>query len=188
MKPGLAFAVAAALAGADAPAHEGHDHSRAPAQQSQQVAPRAEGASPEFEVVAVLQDRRLIVYLDRYDSNQPVADATVEVDSDAWSAVAKPIAGGVYVVESVPFEAPGVVPLVFTVRVGEAADLLHALLELSAPAAAPSHALAGRAGRLAEWAHGRIALAGWSGGALALAGIAAAGWFWRRRNPARART
>jgi hypothetical protein len=61
------------------------------------------------------------------------------------------------------------VPLVFTVRAGETADLVHALLELTAPPPASQAQGLGLQGRIAAW----------SGGGLALAALA--GWAWLRR-------
>jgi MYXO-CTERM domain-containing protein len=39
---------------------------------SQGVAPRAQAATEEFEVVAALEGKKLVVYLDRFASNEPV--------------------------------------------------------------------------------------------------------------------
>jgi hypothetical protein len=41
---------------------------------------RAVAATEEFEVVAVLEGKNLVVYVDRFASNEPVAKARVEVE------------------------------------------------------------------------------------------------------------
>jgi len=167
MKRLLILALMLFAAGA-ASAHEGHDQAAAPEAPRGAPGPRAEGATPDFEVVAVLQGGQLVVYLDRYANNEPVAGARVEVDSDAFGAEATPASDGVYVIERVPFTAPGTYPLVFTVRAGGAADLLHGLLEVPAPAPGSLHPT--------ESARSRTILA--STGVVL---FAAAGWVWSRR-------
>ncbi|MCL4801524.1 MAG: hypothetical protein KJ025_18175, partial [Burkholderiales bacterium] len=72
--------VTIALASAGASAHEGHDHAAEPTAPRAAAAPRAEGATPDFEVVAVLEGERLVVHLERYATNEPVVGAQVEVD------------------------------------------------------------------------------------------------------------
>ncbi len=168
MRPVLLL-VTIVLASGGASAHEGHDHAAEPAPPRAAAAPRAEGATPDFEVVAVLEGERLVIHLDRYATNEPVVGAQVEVDSGAFGAAASAAKDGVYVVERVPFLAPGTYPLVFTVRAGDAADLLHGLLEVPPQA----DKTVSRARGVGPWA-----LA--SGGLVAVAGVA--GWAWKRRN------
>ncbi|MCA1974676.1 MAG: LPXTG cell wall anchor domain-containing protein [Caenispirillum sp.] len=140
MKHFMSFIAAACLASA-AWAHGGEDHGdgAAPAMAGD-VAPRASAQSDEFELVAVLAEGKLTLYLDRYADNAPVPDAEVEVESGAFKAVAAQIAPGVYSVPGQVFAQPGKHPLMISVQAGEAADLLTATLDLAAPAAGVAHA------------------------------------------------
>jgi len=74
----LAAAIAfQAWAGGDA--SDGHTHG-APAPAAAPIiagAPRAVAATEDFEVVAILEGKQLVVYVDRFASNEPVAKAKV---------------------------------------------------------------------------------------------------------------
>lgn len=135
------FFIAAVFLAATARAHGGEDHSHesAPAMTGG-IAPRASAQSEEFELVAVLADGRLTLYLDRHADNAPVPDAAVEVESGAFKAVAAQIAPGVYAVPGQVFAQPGRHPLTISVQAGDAADLLTAALDLAPPAAGVAHA------------------------------------------------
>lgn len=122
-------------------AHGGEDHGdgAAPAMGAD-IAPRAVAQSEDFELVAVLAQGRLILYLDRYADNAPVADAEIEVESGATKSVAAQIAPGVYAVPGEAFAKAGKYPLTFSVQAGESADLLTASLDLNDPAVGVEHA------------------------------------------------
>ena len=55
--------------------HGGEDHGAPPPPVSPGVAPRALAATEEFEVVAALEGKQLVVYVDRFASNEPVVKA-----------------------------------------------------------------------------------------------------------------
>lgn len=118
---------------------EDHSHEIAPAMVGD-VAPRAAAQSEAFELVAVLADGKLTLYLDRYVDNAPVPDAEVEVESGAFKAVAAQVAPGVYSVPGQVFAQPGKHPLTISVQAADAADLLIAALDLALPAAGAEHA------------------------------------------------
>ena len=103
---------------------------------SADVAPRASAQSEEFELVAVLASKKLTLYLDRYASNAPVADAQIELESGAVKIVAVQTEPGVYVLPGDPFSRPGKYPLVFSIQTADSADLLTATLEVAPPVAA----------------------------------------------------
>ncbi|CAG0926485.1 MAG: hypothetical protein EFKGCFLK_00775 [Rhodocyclaceae bacterium] len=157
MKHLIAFVAPAAFA-LSAWAHGGEDHgdgAHAPAAIAD-VAPRASAHSEEFELVAVLADGRLTLYLDRYADNAPVADAQIEIESGAMKAAATQVAPGVYAAPGAAFARPGKHPLTISVQAGESADLLTAALEIAEPAATAAQANAG-----AAWAAaGALLLAG----------------------------
>ncbi|MDI4665644.1 efflux RND transporter periplasmic adaptor subunit, partial [Xanthobacter autotrophicus] len=102
------------------------------------LAPRAEAASADFELVAVLRDGTLTIHLDRFADNAPVEGATIEVDTPEGSRTAKPAEPGAYVLP-VPFAArPGAHDLAFTVTAGDTVDVLAATLSVPAAAATSS--------------------------------------------------
>lgn len=137
---------AVVLAGA-ALAHEGHDHGAAPPPRPSSFAPRVEAASAELELVGVLRDGKLILYLDRFADNAPVAGASIEVDTPAGTLAAVPVEAGTYVLSAPFLNVPGPHDLAFTVTVDGNADLLLATLSVPAPAnaarPAPPAVLAG---------------------------------------------
>lgn len=149
---------AVAFAGGDS--SDGHTHGPAvPPEVIAVVAPRTSTQSDEFELVAVLADGKLTLYLDRYADNAPVPDAEVEVESGAFKAIATQIAPGVYTVPGQAFALPGKYPLTISVQAGEAADLLTATLDLAPPTAGGEHAHGW--GEWAVWgASGVLLLAG----------------------------
>ena len=58
---------------------DGHSHEApAPLPVSQSVTPRAVAATEEFEVVTSLEGKKLVVYVDRFASNEPVVQAKVD--------------------------------------------------------------------------------------------------------------
>ena len=134
--------------------------------------PRAEAQTELFELVAVPQGEQLTIYLDDTNTNQPVTDARIEVESGSWKAVAEAGEGATYRVAAPQLATAGSYPLVFTVTAGDAADLLETTLVVKpiAPAASP----AGSSSRLSwKWLAGAL-------GAVAL-GMA---WLTRRRKSA----
>ncbi|MFG1417061.1 HlyD family efflux transporter periplasmic adaptor subunit [Xanthobacter sp. V0B-10] len=169
-------------------AHEGHDHGAPPPPQVTTLAPRAEAASADFELVAVLRDGALTIHLDRFADNAPVEGATIEVDTPEGSQAAKPAGPGTYVLPA-PFVAtPGGHDLAFTITAGDTVDVLAGTLTIPqaatspdarqpAPAALallgglPSGALAGVvAGLLIGFLVGAIAMSRRRAGALLILG------------------
>lgn len=175
----LAAAILAATMLADrAHAHEGHDHAEAPPP-SIEMAPRASAQTADFELVAVLENGKLLVYLDRFGSNEPVADAQVEIDDGAATTAAAQIAPGVYALPGERFAAPGAHPLTVSVQSGNTADLLVATLEVPAPAPTQGAAAAGLAASATDWLAANPA-AWWA--APAAIGLAGVGLFVARRR------
>ncbi len=177
MKHAIAVLAVAALA-LPAWAHEGEDHgtqrSSAPIVQA---GPRTEAQTDAFELVAVLADGRLTLYLDAFATNGPVADAQVEVESGAFRAVATQAEPGVYAVTAVSFGPPGRYPLVVSVQAGDVADLLTATIEVPQPAA-----VAGQARSWSSWCDAPAMTGGASALMLAGVGVLAA---WSRQRRAR---
>ena len=99
--------------------------------------PRVESKSEAFELVAELRASELAILVDRYESNEPVLGAKIEVESGALKAVAVFRAEqGDYVVTDPALlkalAAPGEHGLVFTLVAGKDSDLLDGNLISSA--------------------------------------------------------
>lgn len=120
--------------------HEGHDHGPpSPPLTEQGLAPRASAESQDFELVAVLDQGRLTVYVDEHATGAPVENAALEVESGTFRATGAHAGQGVYSLDAGPLAAPGRHDLVFTVQTPTTADLLPATLEVPASdAAAPT--------------------------------------------------
>jgi hypothetical protein len=133
MKHSIAVMVIAAVV-LPAWAHEGEDHGTPAAPPAVgAMVPRTTAQTEEFELVAMLADKRLTLYLDRFATNEPVASAQVEVESGAFKAVATQAVPGLYTLPGEPFAHPGKYPLVISVQAGEGVDLLTATIEVAPP-------------------------------------------------------
>lgn len=159
MKRLLILALACALA-RSVWAHGGEDHAHPSAPAPVTTAtPRMSSATEQFEMVGVLEGKRLTIYLDQFGSNTPVAKAHIEVESGAWKAVATEIAPAVYAVSADLLAQPGRHPITFTVQWGDAVDLMEASLDVAPPGAATSDAAHARPWRVWAFAAGALALA-----------------------------
>lgn len=122
-------------------AHEGHDHTTPPAVAMPAASsPRISAHSELYELVGVLRGDRLVLFLDRYASNEPVTDAKIVVTIGGDEEVsAEPASDGDYSVASPRFAGQGPVELVFAVSAPSGDDLLIGTLELPsrAPPVAP---------------------------------------------------
>jgi len=118
-------------------AHEGHDHGDAPKPVVATMAPTMETSSSDFELVAIAQGKSLLVYLDRFTTNEPVTGATVEVSADGEAVTAAPVSGeeGVYRLDTAWLSKPGAHELTVSITASDAADLLIGTLEVPASAA-----------------------------------------------------
>jgi hypothetical protein len=188
---GLAAALAlATLAAWAAPGAHGPDgehlDAAPPALAAAAAHPRLEAQSDLYELVAELRPGQLVIYLDRYASNEPVTDARIEVALGERRALAQPRAAQAdHVVDDAALlaalAAPGEHGLVFTLAAGDGADLLSAVLRVPAAGAAgpPPDPGRGEASRWALVAAGALLLAAALG---ALAGVAAQRHRQRRRG------
>jgi RND family efflux transporter MFP subunit len=122
---------------ATALAHEGHDHGP-PEAVAGQLAPRVSARSETFELVGILRGERLVIYLDRSATNEPVTTADIAVTiGDASDAVnAEWAAEGTYALISPRFRAPGPIELVFSITGEAGEDLLAGTLTVPQDAAA----------------------------------------------------
>ncbi len=116
--------------GATAWAGAGHDHGEAPAQSAGVASPRITSHSDLFELVAVLEKSQLVIYLDRFASNEPVTKATIEVEAGSSKGMAQAQPDGTYLFKSALFDKPGDTPVSFTVIDGKDTDLLAGDLKI----------------------------------------------------------
>jgi RND family efflux transporter MFP subunit len=115
---------------APAAAHEGHDLEPAQAAAASHGLPRLVANSEFYELVAVVEGPRLIVYLDRFADNSPVTDAQMTVTVNEEPVVAAATGDGTYSVMSTLFERGGLFELVFDIKAPEIDDLLIGKLSL----------------------------------------------------------
>lgn len=135
----LAAIALSAWAGGDS--SDGHTHAAPEPLPTVSLSPRAAAATEEFEVVAVLQDKHLAVYVDRYASNEPVAGAKVEIEGGGLQGIAVESAPGTYLLNLAAVMPPAKHGLTISIETADDADLLSATLDtsLAAPGAAHVH-------------------------------------------------
>ncbi len=127
----------AAFTAGQAWAHAGHGDEPEPVVSN--VAPRAEAQSDDLELVAAVAFKAtLVIYLDRFQTNEPMVGANIEVSADNGpGVVAKPQSDGSYVVAAPWADQAGKHELSFTVTAGDLTDLLAATLTIPAPEGGP---------------------------------------------------
>jgi hypothetical protein len=133
--------VAACLLAIAAHAHEGHDDAAPgiPAVLDGR-APRVEASSELFEIVAVIDSGVMTLYLDRYATNAPIADATIDVEIGAVKGVAQPNTDGTYTFKDPLLARPAQVPVTFAIAAGSEGDLLTAEVVIADPNVSNAHA------------------------------------------------
>jgi hypothetical protein len=127
--------------------HEGHDDATpvASAMPGTNI-PRIEAQSELFEIIGVVQNGLMTLFLDRYATNEPVADAF----------------------RNAALNQPGQIPVTFTITAGRDSDLLAGDLVVGDPDAAAGHTSSGPWWKRWSWAAGGlvllvgIAIAWWS--------------------------
>lgn len=134
---GLVAAMAAAfgLWATTAFAHEGHEHGGPKVEIVTAVAPRFDAASPDFELVGVLRGKELIVYLDRFRTNERIPDATITATANGDEVKVEPIGDGTYRITSPLLSQPERIEFIFTITTADATDLLAGSLEVAKPKA-----------------------------------------------------
>lgn len=126
----LAAVLVTILAFGAASAHEGHDHGpEAPAAPAN-VIPRGEARSDLFELVATTQGEKITIYLDRAKNNEPIADATIDVETPDGPAKAEPEKDATYVLKAPWLAKGGHIDLIFTVTAGSDSDVLSLSLDV----------------------------------------------------------
>ena len=110
-------------------AHEGHDHGPSAAATGP-IAPRVSAQSDSFQLVGILRGDRLVIYLDRFATNEPVttADIAVTIGDAAEPVNAEWAAEGTYALTSPRFKTAGAIELVFSITGDAGEDLLAGTL------------------------------------------------------------
>jgi len=145
-------------------------------------APRLQAHSELFEIVGAVESGRFVFTISRYDSNEAVLGAAVELELGALKAAAQfESASGSYAVADAPWLAalakPGTHALVFTVKDGATTDLLDGALVVVPAAPVLAGGVSG-AGAAPLWAWAALCAAVLSSTALVLV--------WRPRRHAAA--
>ena len=154
------------------------------------VLPRLEARTEAFELVAELRNAEMAIVVDRYETNEPVLGAKLEVESGAVRAVAafRPERGDYTVTDAAllkALSAPGEHGLVFTLVAGAESDLLDGTLVADAGRAATAAARTehgdGRANEDRAHGHG-LERATWIGSGIAALGLLGIAAWWRQRR------
>ena len=190
----LLVAHASALAGPGAHG-PGGEHLDAPtAVRAASALPRVEVNTEAFELVAELRASELVILVDRYESNEPVLGAKLEVETGALKAVAgfRAEQGDYAVTDAAMLKVlanAGEHGLVFTLVAGSDSDLLDGTLVVATktPAGATAGSDHGHA-HGSDGGHGHahgLERAAWIGAGVAALGLVGGIAWWRqRRRPA----
>lgn len=123
-----AVALASFSASGSLLAHEGQEHDEPVAVGISNLAPRAEAASELYELVAIARAGELVVYLDRFETNESVDSATIEVETPTGPEAARAVANEPYKLSAPWTNKPGSYDLIFTVTKDGNADVLPVTL------------------------------------------------------------
>lgn len=118
------------------PAHagDGHDHGEAPAAPAGVASPRFAATSETYELVGILNDRKLALYLDHTADNSPVKDAKLELEIGGKAVAVTNIGAGEFEATLAAEPQPGEMPVTATVIAGSNSDLLAADLDIHSEA------------------------------------------------------
>ena len=154
-------------------AHEGHDDA-APSASGMPGpnVPRVEAQSDLFEIVGVVQNGVMTLFLDRYATNEPVVDAKIDIEAGPLKGSAQAIPDGTYTFKHATPTQPGQLPVTFTITAGSDSDLLAGDLVIGDASAATVHANDDAWWKRWSWAAGALVL---------VTGIAIAWWSRRKR-------
>ncbi len=150
-----------------------HEHSHETTVTTGAASPRISSQSELFELVGVVDNSEMKIFLDRYASNEPVTSAKIEVEAGAAKGTAAPQADGSYSFRHELLGQAGSLPVSFVVVAGADTDLLGGDLLIPDPHAEDDHSAATR-----PW----LRWTAYAAAALLLAVVAAAAWRHRRRQ------
>ncbi len=155
----LAWLALAALTLAPASrADDGHNHDASPAAASGPALPRFAASSDLFELVGVVDGKRLTIYLDRFADNSPVQNAKVDLEVGGAKVALTEHEPGEFEGALADALKAGVTPVTATVVAGHETDLLAGDLDVHEDAHAAPAAASGWT-RYGPWALGAAVLA-----------------------------
>jgi hypothetical protein len=123
-----------ALSPAPVLAHEGENHAAPPPASPGNAAPRLEAASEVFELVGIVGGDAMSLFLDRFETNEPVTEAAIKVTAEGETVRAEPLADGTFRVAAPWLAKTGPLDLTFAISAAAGSDLLIATLERPSPA------------------------------------------------------
>lgn len=181
----LLLAASPALAGPGAHGPNG-EHLDAPTtQRNGPTLPRLEARTEAFELVAELRAAELVIVVDRYETNEPVLGAKLEVESGGVKTIAafRPEQGDYAATDAAllkALSAPGEHGLVFTLVAGSESDLLDGTLVTALAPADHGHSHS-----VGDHDHDHeLERAAWIGAGVAALGLLGGIGWWRSRRSA----
>ena len=120
------LALATAFLSPVALASDDHDHGAAPAAPAAVALPRFATSSDLFELVGVVKDKQLTVYLDHFADNAPVKGARIDLEIGGAKVALKELATGEFEGTLTKALQPGINPVTATVLAGQESDILAA--------------------------------------------------------------
>jgi cobalt-zinc-cadmium efflux system membrane fusion protein len=118
-------------------AHEGHDHDKPPPL-NLPIAPRVTAVTPDYELVGVLSgEGRLTIFLHRYATGEPIANAQLALSAAGADVEAKAREPGVFEAVAPWISAKEPVDIVFKLTLPDDQDILTGRLE-AGPLAQPA--------------------------------------------------
>jgi len=123
-----------------ASAHGGDDHAHddTPTVAARAQLPQVELSAGGLELVALIADRTMTIYLDQQDTNAPLAGASIGVTADGIPAgTAKEESPGIYTLPAPWADEPGTKPLKFVVDAGGKKTELTGELHIAAASDTP---------------------------------------------------
>ena len=122
------------------PAHAGHDHGDEPAATAT-AWPRFEAHTDSVELVGVLREQALDIYLDDFASNAPITGALLEVELEREERLlaVEEVEPGLYRSDDPALHQPGRHALIILISAPGIEDLLLATLEVPEPGEEAAH-------------------------------------------------
>lgn len=108
----------------------GHDHGPMDPLPAGPASPRLVAESETYELVGILNDAKLTIYLDRRADTSPVTDARLELIVDGEAGAAEPQPDGTYTFASPAFDKRGDKEIFVTISDKAASDLLVGTLSI----------------------------------------------------------
>lgn len=108
----------------------GHDHGEAAPKTGVSSLPRFSAVSDEFELVGVLDGKKITIFLDRADTNEAIKQANIELQLGGTKVKLNANVEGAFVAELAAPLKEGVTGVIAAVTVGQETDLLAGELDL----------------------------------------------------------